>query len=467
MAQQRRKRRSTGRRTKKQKTRRRLWLLLILSVLFLVCLLNDCYQKGMFQKEWREISHETPKIKKTSKEEKQDQKKIRVLLTNDAMNGIYHNTIQIRGTEKLTVIQNGKKKQYAKGKTLTFAMKGQHQIENLTEISCPKGRIRVVSITRSGKNPVYRGSMKLVKKKQGILLINTLTLREYLYGVVPSEMPSSYPMEALKAQAVCARSFAWRQMRSNSYKAYGADVDDTTSFQVYHMSAEDERTRKAVRATAGQMVYSGDKVITTYYYSTSWGYSASEQEAWGGNAGKNYPVRFQRAGRDSGQDLLQEARFYDFITKDSKETYDSGYDWYRWQVKLPAKTLGAKLGIGKAKKIRILKRGKSGLIRSLRVSGTKGRVTVEGQEKIRQQLYPAGTEILKKKTGEKVVLSMLPSAAFTVLDGSEDGKVIFTLIGGGLGHGVGMSQNGAGEMARQGNNYKEILRHYYSHCDIR
>ena len=62
---------------------------------------------------------------------------------------------------------------------------------------------------------------------------------------------------------------------------------------------------------------------------------------------------------------------------------------------------------------------------------------------------------------------MLPSAAFTVLDGSEDGKEIFTLIGGGLGHGVGMSQNGAGEMARQGNNYKEILRHYYSHCDIR
>ena len=117
MAQQRRKRRSTGRRTKKQKTRRRLWLLLILSVLFLVCLLNDCYQKGMFQKGWREISHKTPKTKKASKEEKEDQKKIRVLLTNDAMNSIYHNTIQIRGTEKLTVIQNGKKKQKAKGKT--------------------------------------------------------------------------------------------------------------------------------------------------------------------------------------------------------------------------------------------------------------------------------------------------------------------------------------------------------------
>ena len=82
-------------------------------------------------------------------------------------------------------------------------------------------------------------------------------------------------------------------------------------------------------------------------------------------------------------------------------------------------------------------------------------------------MYPAGTKILKSKSGEKVVLSMLPSAACTVVDGTEDGNVVFTLIGGGLGHGVGMSQNGAGEMARQGKSYQEILKHYYSHCEIR
>lgn len=432
-----------------------------------MCILYDCHRKGLFQQEWQELTHQTPEKKKDSGKTKADQEKIRVLLTNDAMNSIYHDTVQISGTKDLVVVQNGKKKHYAKGKTLTVTAGGMHSLKGKLDISCPKGRIKIVSITRSGKIPAYRGTMKLVKKKQGLLLINTLTLQEYLYGVVPSEMPSSYPMEALKAQAVCARSFAWRQMRSNSYKAYGADVDDTTSYQVYHMSGEDARTRKAVRKTAGQMVYSGDKVITTYYYSTSWGCSASEQEAWGGGEGEIYPVRFQRAGKDGNQSLQQESDFYDFITKDSTETYDSGYDWYRWQVKLSAETLGAKLGIGRVKKLKVLKRGRSGLIRSLRVSGTKGRITLEGQEKIRQQLYPAGTEILKKKSGEKVVLSMLPSAAFTVLDGTENGKVVFTLIGGGLGHGVGMSQNGAGEMARQGNSYKQILQHYYSHCEIR
>ena len=159
-------------------------------------------------------------------------------------------------------------------------------------------------------------------------------------------------MEALKAQAVCARSFAWRQMRSNSYKAYGADVDDTTAFQVYHMAGEDARTRRAVDRTAGKKVYSGDHVITTYYYSTSWGCSASEQEAWGTAKGSNYPVRFQTDSEDVGQGLSSEMRFYDFITG-SKETYDSGYDWYRWSVTLSADTLGAKLGIGTVRKIKI------------------------------------------------------------------------------------------------------------------
>ena len=314
-----------------------------------MCILYDCHRKGLFQQEWQELTHQTPE-KKDSGETKEDQEKIRVLLTNDAMNSIYHDAVQISGTKDLVVVQNGKKKHYAKGKILTVTAGGGHKLKGKLDISCPQGKIKVVSITRSGKIPAYRGTMKLVRRTQGLLLINTLTLQEYLYGVVPSEMPSAYPMEALKAQAVCARSFAWRQMRSNSYKAYGADVDDTTSFQVYHMSGEDARTRKAVRSTAGKMVYSGNKVITTYYYSTSWGYSASEQEAWGGNAGQNYPIRFQRAGKTSRQSLLQESRFYDFITKDSTETYDSGYDWYRWQAKLSAETLEQSLGLVRQKR---------------------------------------------------------------------------------------------------------------------
>ena len=81
--------------------------------------------------------------------------------------------------------------------------------------------------------------------------------------------------------------------------------------------------------------------------------------------------------------------------------------------------------------------------------------------------YPAGTEITRKNPGKTTVLSMLPSAAFTVLEEAHNGKVVFTLLGGGLGHGVGMSQNGAGVMADKGKDYQEILKHYYSHCEVR
>lgn len=453
-----------GNHGRKQKTRRRLWLLFALSVLFLGCLLYDCQRKGLLQKEWKELT-QPPNTAKPASSTSGDEQMIRVLLTNDAMNSIYHDTVRICGTAELLVRQNGQTKVYDKGKTVSVSFKQAKKSAKTVRISCPKGRIRVESITRSGKVQAYRGTMKIVRKKQGLVLINTLSLREYLYGVVPSEMPSSYPMEALKAQAVCARSFAWRQMRSNSYKAYGADVDDTTAFQVYHMAGEDARTRKAVDRTAGKKVYSGNHVITTYYYSTSWGCSASEQEAWGTAKGDNYPVRFQADSEDVGQGLSQETRFYDFIT-DNKETYDSGYDWYRWSVTLSADALGAKLGIGTVRKITVTSRGKSGLIRKIRIRGSLGRITLKGQEQIRQKLYPSGTKIIRKGSGETAVLSMLPSAAFTVLDGSHNGKRTFTLIGGGLGHGVGMSQNGAGEMARQGKNYRQILKHYYSHCKV-
>ena len=135
---------------------------------------------------------------------------IRVLLTNDAMNSIYHDKVRISGTAELLVRQNGQTKVYDKEQTISVSANNTKKSAKTVRISCPKGRIRVESITRSGKVQAYRGTMKLVRKKQGLILINTLSLREYLYGVVPSEMPSSYPMEALKAQAVCARSFAWR-----------------------------------------------------------------------------------------------------------------------------------------------------------------------------------------------------------------------------------------------------------------
>ncbi len=103
-------------------------------------------------------------------------------------------------------------------------------------------------------------------------MVNELLLEEYLYAVVPSEMPASYPLEALKAQAVCARTYAYARILHAGLPEYGAHVDDSTSYQVYNNILENAQTTKAVRETKGELLYYGEELADTYYYSTSCGY---------------------------------------------------------------------------------------------------------------------------------------------------------------------------------------------------
>ena len=115
--------------------------------------------------------------------------------------------------------------------------------------------ITICSIERSQGQPVYSGSLEIKKESDGLVLINELYLEDYLKKVVPSEMPASYEKEALKAQAVCARTYAYRQIQGNTYGQYGAHVDDSTSFQVYNNITTSERTDQAVDETYGQMLF--------------------------------------------------------------------------------------------------------------------------------------------------------------------------------------------------------------------
>lgn len=93
-----------------------------------------------------------------------------------------------------------------------------------------------------------------------------MDIEDYLTRVVPSEMPSSYEVEALKAQAVCARTYAYRQIQANAYSQYGAHVDDSTNYQVYNNIDSNERTNLAIKETDGEMVFYGDTPAETYYF---------------------------------------------------------------------------------------------------------------------------------------------------------------------------------------------------------
>ena len=131
-------------------------------------------------------------------------------------------------------------------------------------------------------------SIEVKAEEGGLVLINELYLEDYLKKVVPSEMPASYEKEALKAQAVCARTYAYRQIQGNAYGQYGAHVDDSTNFQVYNNISTSERTDQAVNETCGQMLFYNDKPIEAFYYSTSCGHG--QMEVYGAMKGRLCPT---------------------------------------------------------------------------------------------------------------------------------------------------------------------------------
>lgn len=133
----------------------------------------------------------------------------------------------------------------------------------------------------------YKGSIELRRYPEGYVIVNELPIEEYLCAVVPSEMPAAYEVEALKAQAVCARSYAYIQLERGDYAAFGAHVDDSTNYQVYNKKEGDEKTSAAVLDTAGKVIHYQGKIAEAYYFSTSSGITGNG-EAWNLAADSQY-----------------------------------------------------------------------------------------------------------------------------------------------------------------------------------
>jgi stage II sporulation protein D len=145
------------------------------------------------------------------------------------------------------------------------------------------------------RNGIYRGRMVLSRVGRGVLVVNSVGLEQYLYGVVPSEMPASWPAEALKAQAVVARSYALRSRRPT--EPY--DVFADTRSQVYRgVLAETSATTAAVRGTRAGVVMAGGGIAQTFFFSTSGGRTAANEEVFGG-----LPIAYLRSVEDPHDDL--------------------------------------------------------------------------------------------------------------------------------------------------------------------
>lgn len=333
--------------------------------------------------------------------------------------------------------------------------------------------LRIGSMERSFR---YRGIAEIRINNGKVTVINELPIEEYLLGVVPREMSDGYPIEALKAQAVAARTYALRNLGKHGAKGY--DLCNTQDCQVYGgVDSEGPNATRAVMETVGQVARYNGKMISTFYFSSSGGHTENVENVWG------YPLPYLLGVPDFDQDSPN----------------------YRWRVELtPAEIqkkieLTGKYSIGDFYGLEVSQVGVSGRIVKANLKGSKGQAEIKG-EQLRSLLGLKSTlvTIEEQKAGKGefrhawkssdsvAILTNGGKKAYKVLSGAvavngnqekveianytalgiRELPAMFIFSGGGWGHGVGMSQWGARNMAKQGYNYQEILKHYYTGITI-
>lgn len=421
---------------------------------------------------------------------------IRVLIKTDDFKGIYHEKIIVSCGSGF-IVEHGKDcEEYAPSEECVIDKEYFSNTETIKITGKNDAMLRVVNLKRSA-DVSYRGSFECYRTDEGIVLINDLKVEEYLYGVVPSEMPSTYPMEALKAQAISARTYTYFHKKSYAYPEWRAHVDDSTAFQVYKNIGETAEAVQAVDETRNEVLTYEDEVIESFYYSTSSGYNGgarvwSEQEG----AADNYLY-------ETGEELFAknnaegEAAYQSFIDNGNPSDVEFGEAWYRWsydkslegeacqkflkhlyelscqqpeKVRIRSQYLSKEKLLEETaiKDMRIMKRQKSGLVTGLLIETNNFMISVRTQHVIRQALGTAGDSILKNDGSQYSMGDVLASAYFyieKIYDNNEEsGDNLKGIIihGAGLGHGCGMSQNGAKGLAGKGFTAYEILAYYYN-----
>lgn len=353
-------------------------------------------------------------------------------------------------------------------------------------------------------SPSYRGFFYMIKKDGLLSVVNELSLEEYLYAVVSSEVPASFHQEALAAMAVASRCYATSAIGQSKFGGYGADLDDTTMSQVYNSTAETYASRSAVDETKGILMLYEGSIVNAVYFSTSAGLTANAEEAWGAE----YPYLKAKLETEnpSTVDFSKEETFDNFIDTSSvngisnTEFFENDKQFFRWHVSYTTEELESAISavledrmasnpdnfeiietpatkedaeltssptdadgllyekIGDLKNIQVTSRYSGGTIEELTLTGTKATMIVHGQTNFRQMLNPSKQTIVCQDGRSISGWTSLPSN-FYYIQKTDKG---YTVKGGGFGHGIGLSQYGAEILAGKGYGYKQILEHYYT-----
>ena len=298
----------------------------------------------------------------------------------------------------------------------------------------------------------YRGDLEVIKtpQKQGLTVVNVVPVEKYLYGVVGKEMSPSWSLEALKAQAVAARTYAISH--KGYFKSRGFDMTDDTNSQTYAgVNGEAPSVLRAVKATRGEILTYGGKPIEAFFSANAGGWTEHSENVWGNK------IPYLRGVSDSADKMPE----------------------YRWSVTVTPERLAAALAaagknVGAIKSITLTPlakrpmsvpdRGVSGRVLSLTVSGSAGQAKITGNsfqsmlglKSTLFDFYQGNGNPPDPDKAKAARSNVFPVKAGTPL----------TIYGFGWGHGLGMSQYGAYQMAREHGEdaafYRKILSHYYT-----
>ena len=302
------------------------------------------------------------------------------------------------------------------------------------------------------KDRRYAGELRVSLNDEKLQIINYLKLEKYLTSVVGSEMPKEFPLAALQAQAIAARTYALKHLGKKKL----FDAHSTQASQVYlGLESETPKIKKAVRSTSSLALFYKNNLINAVFHSSSGGRTENSGQVW------KYQLPYLRSVID----------------------YDQNSSKYRWLSKFTSEEFDKKFpDLGGLNSIQITKKSNSDRVLEIRLHGPNGIKNISGKS-LRKKLQLLSTKFevnLKFNQTNKLNEIKLDNLKSNLnfygkkVDESFPKKLpgipkdyFLEIIGSGAGHGVGMSQWGAKAMAERGSSFNQILKHYYTGVQIK
>tara|TARA_Y100001968_G_scaffold37499_1_gene28769 strand:+ start:423 stop:1640 length:1218 start_codon:yes stop_codon:yes gene_type:complete len=293
------------------------------------------------------------------------------------------------------------------------------------------------------KNRRYAGELRVSLNDKKLNIINYLKLEKYLQSVVGSEMPKEFPLAALQAQAIAARTYALKLLDENKL----FDLHSTQESQVYlGLESETVKINRAVRSTRSLALFYKNELINAVFHSSSGGRTENSGEVWK----------------------------YQFPYLKSVNDYDQNSTKYRWTYKFSSADLEKIFpDLGGINSIQIINKTNTDRVLQMRLYGTKGKKIISGKY-LRQKLQLLSTKFDVYFKFSQINLDNKLNFDQIIFDDSiiqplpPIPKDYFLFVKGyGAGHGVGMSQWGAKSMAERGSSFRQILKHYYKGVQIK